>query len=60
MLRSLIQSKHKMISMGSSAALKNLLSANPGGNMFNHMDSTAKSLGKIMICISMLESVGVL
>ncbi|KAL0271178.1 UNVERIFIED_CONTAM: hypothetical protein PYX00_008355 [Menopon gallinae] len=45
MLRSLIQSKHKMISMGSSAALKNLLSANPGGNMFNHMDSTAKSLG---------------
>ncbi|CAL4096233.1 unnamed protein product, partial [Meganyctiphanes norvegica] len=31
MLRSLINSKHKMISMGSSAALKNLLSARPEG-----------------------------
>lgn len=29
MLRSLVNSKHKMISMGSSAALKNLLSARP-------------------------------
>lgn len=31
MLRSLINSKHKMISMGSSAALKNLLQAKPEG-----------------------------
>lgn len=31
MLRSLINSKHKMISMGSSAALKNLLQARPDG-----------------------------
>ncbi|GFY75960.1 adenomatous polyposis coli homolog [Trichonephila inaurata madagascariensis] len=31
MLRKLINSKHKMISMGSSAALKNLLSARPPG-----------------------------
>ncbi|XP_015927077.1 adenomatous polyposis coli protein isoform X2 [Parasteatoda tepidariorum] len=31
MLRNLIHSKHKMISMGSSAALKNLLAAKPDG-----------------------------
>lgn len=31
MLRNLIHSKHKMISMGSSAALKNLLTARPEG-----------------------------
>ncbi|GFT27323.1 adenomatous polyposis coli protein [Nephila pilipes] len=31
MLRNLIHSKHKMISMGSSAALKNLLAAKPEG-----------------------------
>lgn len=31
MLKSLVNSKHKMISMGSSAALKNLLSARPAG-----------------------------
>ncbi|XP_042899717.2 adenomatous polyposis coli homolog isoform X2 [Parasteatoda tepidariorum] len=31
MLKKLINSKHKMISMGSSAALKNLLSAKPSG-----------------------------
>ncbi|KAF4518709.1 hypothetical protein B566_EDAN013728 [Ephemera danica] len=31
MLKSLVNSKHKMISMGSSAALKNLLSARPQG-----------------------------
>ena len=30
MLRNLVHSKHKMISMGSSAALKNLLAARPG------------------------------
>ncbi|XP_011500880.1 PREDICTED: uncharacterized protein LOC105364598 [Ceratosolen solmsi marchali] len=45
MLRSLVHSKHKMISMGSSAALKNLLSARPNGNSLVHMDSTARGLG---------------
>lgn len=45
MLRSLIHSKHKMISMGSSAALKNLLSARPGSNNLVHLDSTARGLG---------------
>ncbi|KZC07751.1 Adenomatous polyposis coli protein [Dufourea novaeangliae] len=45
MLRSLIHSKHKMISMGSSAALKNLLSARPGCNSLVHLDSTARGLG---------------
>lgn len=44
MLRSLVHSKHKMISMGSSAALKNLLSAKPNNN-FPPLDSTAKGLG---------------
>ena len=42
MLRSLVHSKHKMISMGSSAALKNLLSAKPNNNF--PLDSTAKGL----------------
>lgn len=45
MLRSLIHSKHKMISMGSSAALKNLLSARPNGSNLVHMDSTTRGLG---------------
>ncbi|KAL6437063.1 hypothetical protein ACFW04_004989 [Cataglyphis niger] len=45
MLRSLVHSKHKMISMGSSAALKNLLSARPGCNNLIHLDSTARGLG---------------
>ncbi|KAK0159845.1 hypothetical protein PV327_010912 [Microctonus hyperodae] len=45
MLRSLVHSKHKMISMGSSAALKNLLSARPIGSNFAHLDSTARGLG---------------
>ncbi|XP_014469288.1 PREDICTED: uncharacterized protein LOC106741609 isoform X2 [Dinoponera quadriceps] len=45
MLRSLVHSKHKMISMGSSAALKNLLSARPGCNSLVHLDSTARGLG---------------
>ncbi|KAL7302959.1 hypothetical protein TKK_0004186 [Trichogramma kaykai] len=45
MLRNLIHSKHKMISMGSSAALKNLLSASPNGNNFLRMDSTVRGLG---------------
>ncbi|XP_053598046.1 uncharacterized protein LOC103575404 isoform X2 [Microplitis demolitor] len=45
MLRSLVHSKHKMISMGSSAALKNLLSARPCGSNLVHFDSTARGLG---------------
>ncbi|KAG7203761.1 hypothetical protein KM043_013785 [Ampulex compressa] len=45
MLRSLVHSKHKMISMGSSAALKNLLSARPGCSNLVHLDSTARGLG---------------
>ncbi|XP_043268627.1 uncharacterized protein [Venturia canescens] len=45
MLRSLVHSKHKMISMGSSAALKNLLSARPAGSNLVHLDSTARGLG---------------
>ncbi|XP_052133591.1 adenomatous polyposis coli protein isoform X3 [Frankliniella occidentalis] len=47
MLRSLVHSKHKMISMGSSATLKNLLSAKPENDdsCFRHLDSTARSLG---------------
>lgn len=44
MLSSLNHSKHKMIAMGSSAALKNLLSAKPQ-NMFQpQLDATALSL----------------
>ncbi|XP_066590130.1 adenomatous polyposis coli protein-like isoform X2 [Prorops nasuta] len=45
MLRSLVHSKHKMISMGSSAALKNLLSARPNCGNLVHLDSTARGLG---------------
>ncbi|KAK3907501.1 Adenomatous polyposis coli protein [Frankliniella fusca] len=47
MLRSLVHSKHKMISMGSSATLKNLLSAKPENDdsCFRHLDSTARNLG---------------
>ncbi|XP_057336389.1 uncharacterized protein LOC130674959 isoform X2 [Microplitis mediator] len=45
MLRSLVHSKHKMISMGSSAALKNLLSARPCSSNLVHFDSTARGLG---------------
>ncbi|XP_045467801.1 uncharacterized protein LOC123676128 isoform X2 [Harmonia axyridis] len=44
MLKSLNHSKHKMIAMGSSAALKNLLTAKPGYSLVQHMDSTALSL----------------
>lgn len=39
MLRSLVHSKHKMISMGSSAALKNLLAAMPEADI---MDRASK------------------
>ncbi|XP_012285915.1 uncharacterized protein LOC105702713 isoform X2 [Orussus abietinus] len=45
MLRSLVHSKHKMISMGSSATLKNLLGAKPGSSNLIHLDSTARKLG---------------
>ncbi|XP_030746135.1 adenomatous polyposis coli protein-like isoform X2 [Sitophilus oryzae] len=44
MLRSLNHSKHKMIAMGSSAALKNLLSCRPQQALTSRMDSTALSL----------------
>uniref|UniRef100_T1GHW4 Adenomatous polyposis coli protein n=1 Tax=Megaselia scalaris TaxID=36166 RepID=T1GHW4_MEGSC len=45
MLRSLIHSKHKLISEGSSAALKNLVNFRPGSIATNSMDSVAKSMG---------------
>nr|XP_008200333.1 PREDICTED: uncharacterized protein LOC661294 isoform X2 [Tribolium castaneum] len=44
MLRSLNHSKHKMIAMGSSAALKNLLSAKPTQLLPSVMDSTALAM----------------
>lgn len=44
MLRSLNHSKHKMIAMGSSAALKNLLSSRPKHSLVSHLDSTAKAM----------------
>ncbi|KAJ8981609.1 hypothetical protein NQ317_011889 [Molorchus minor] len=44
MLRSLNHSKHRMIAMGSSAALKNLLSAKPQQTLLQQMDATALSL----------------
>lgn len=37
MLRSLVHSKHKMISMGSSAALKNLLAARPDADIMDRV-----------------------
>lgn len=42
MLRNLVHSKHKMISMGSAAALKNLLSARPSLNMLEGDNVFAK------------------
>lgn len=44
MLRSLNHSKHKMIAMGSSAALKNLLSAKPKQALVQPLDSTARAM----------------
>uniref|UniRef100_A0A1Y1N4K9 Adenomatous polyposis coli protein n=2 Tax=Photinus pyralis TaxID=7054 RepID=A0A1Y1N4K9_PHOPY len=44
MLRSLNHSKHKMIAMGSSAALKNLLASRPTHNLLPSMDATAKAM----------------
>ncbi|XP_077289058.1 uncharacterized protein LOC143913256 [Arctopsyche grandis] len=49
MLRSLIHSKHKMISMGSSAALKNLLNSKPGKNHITSLDSTTRDLNLPML-----------
>lgn len=44
MLRFLINSKHKMISNGSNAALKNLLNFRPGGVNHTNFDPVAKSM----------------
>lgn len=44
MLRSLNHSKHKMIAMGSSAALKNLLSSRPKHNLTAPLDATARAM----------------
>ncbi|XP_013137632.1 PREDICTED: adenomatous polyposis coli protein-like [Papilio polytes] len=44
MLRSLIHSKHKMIAMGSSAALKNLLNSKPGKSHIIALDTTARNM----------------
>ncbi|XP_013166580.1 PREDICTED: adenomatous polyposis coli protein-like [Papilio xuthus] len=44
MLRSLIHSKHKMIAMGSSAALKNLLNSKPGKSHIITLDTTARNM----------------
>ncbi|XP_074030384.1 uncharacterized protein isoform X2 [Leptinotarsa decemlineata] len=49
MLRSLNHSKHKMIAMGSSAALKNLLNAKPQQVLQPQLDSTALSLDLPML-----------
>lgn len=45
MLRSLVHSKHKMISNGSNAALKNLINYKPTEFNTNSLDPVAKSLG---------------
>lgn len=45
MLRSLIHSKHKMISNGSKAALKNLLNFRPGEVGTKNLDPVAKLMG---------------
>ncbi|XP_063547869.1 adenomatous polyposis coli protein-like isoform X1 [Cydia strobilella] len=44
MLRSLIHSKHKMIAMGSGAALKNLLNSKPGKTHIISLDTTARTM----------------
>lgn len=44
MLRSLINSKHKMISKGSHAALRNLLNFKPGEMSHNYLDPVAKMM----------------
>lgn len=45
MLRSLIHSKHKMISNGSKAALKNLVNFRPGEMSRSNLDPVAKMIG---------------
>ncbi|XP_017083201.2 LOW QUALITY PROTEIN: adenomatous polyposis coli homolog [Drosophila eugracilis] len=45
MLRSLIHSKHAMISEGSSSALKNLLNFRPAVQNHNQLDPIARSMG---------------
>ncbi|ALC47227.1 Apc, partial [Drosophila busckii] len=45
MLRSLIHSKHAMISEGSSSALKNLLNFRPALQQAHPLDATARSMG---------------
>ncbi|XP_031627550.1 uncharacterized protein LOC116343560 [Contarinia nasturtii] len=45
MLRSLIHSKHKMISHGSKVALKNLVNFRPGGMNRSGLDPVAKMMG---------------
>lgn len=45
MLRSLIHSKHKMISNGSKVALKNLVNFRPGEVCRNNLDPVAKMMG---------------
>lgn len=44
MLRSLIHSKHAMISEGSACALKNLLNFRPSSQNANHIDNIARSI----------------
>lgn len=44
MLRSLINSKHQMISQGSNAALRNLLHFKPGEVSHNYLDPVAKMM----------------
>ena len=44
MLRSLNHSKHKLIAMGSSAALKNLLSSRPTHSLVPQVDATARAM----------------
>ncbi|XP_054281505.1 adenomatous polyposis coli homolog isoform X2 [Macrosteles quadrilineatus] len=46
MLRSLVHSKHKMISMGSSAALKNLMAARPEADV---MDRASRGLPSLLV-----------
>lgn len=54
MLRNLIHSKHKMISMGSSAALKNLLAARPEGMTIGLTTSFTESNGGLSNMPSLL------
>ncbi|XP_039291012.1 adenomatous polyposis coli protein [Nilaparvata lugens] len=46
MLRSLVHSKHRMISMGASAALKNLLASRPDADIF---DRTSRGMPTLLV-----------